>query len=144
VSDLKKRVEKHLGEGYYDFILKMGVIAGIPQKRLARELETTVVNVEQIKRDYATELQDLKIHSMICDQVFGDLSRVTMTQMLMKILERLNSGIDDLDSKEMIDAMKFIAKHLSDTQKVSAKKEQASDIPTAEIRERALRVLKNE
>lgn len=147
-QELRAKVDKHLGPGYYDFILKMGVVAGIPDKRLKKELGTTTANIEAIKRDYRKELVELKSHSIICNQVFGDLVKVRMVRMLMMLLDQLEDAIKfggEMEVADKLDAMKFIAKYISDKQKADESvAPKSQDLPQAEVKERALRLLKSE
>jgi hypothetical protein len=149
VADLKATVDKHLGPGYYDFILKMGVVAGVPTKRLEKELGTTAANIEAMKRDYRSELQDLRVHGIICNQVFDDLVKVRMVRILMKILDQLEEAINfggEMEISEKIDAMKFMAKYIGDfrAKEESAAKKSDPAVDPKELKERALRLLKNE
>jgi hypothetical protein len=142
---MRERIDKHLGAGYFDFILKMGVVAGIPKKKLANELGTTVATVEQIKADYREELGALATHRAICDQVFGSLARVRMIRMQMGLLDRIEDlltfdGDDSLKPKEKVDLLKFLSSHLNAT-KPPEQVGSGVEIPPEEFEAR-LRLLK--
>lgn len=143
---LKRKIDKQLGKGYYDTILKMGVVAGIPAKRLAKEMETTVANIEAMKREYRDELADLKVHKVICDQIFEELHRIRMTKMQMKLMDQVDDmldfhGEDSLKPKDRVDLLKFLTKQLQES---APERGQSAheDIPQEEVEERALRLLK--
>lgn len=139
---LKKKIDSQLGPGYYDFLLKAGMVAGIPQEKLAKELETSVANIEEMKRSYRSELSDLMVHRAIAEQVFQPLANIKMTRILMQILDQIEEDLTmgALPPNVKADVMKFVTRHIAQT-----KQSDDSDLPeidNEEIKQRALRLVK--
>lgn len=138
---IKKKIDLHLGEGYYDFVLKAGIVAGVPAEKLAKELETSVANIVEMRKEYGKELSDIMVHRAIAEQVFQPLVNIRMTKLMMKLLDQVDEDLTmgGLPPNVKSDLLKFFAKYITNT-----KTAEASDLPDIdedEFKERALRLV---
>jgi hypothetical protein len=139
---IKKLIDTQLGEGYYDFILKAGIVAGVPKEKLAKELETSVANIDEMKRAYRAELGDLMVHRAIAEQVFMPLATVKMTKLLMEILTQVEDDLTmgAIPPNVKADLLKFFTKQIAATK--LADDSELPELESEEVKERALRLLK--
>lgn len=136
-----KKLEKQLGQGYYEVLLKSGAIVGIPKDRLAKELETSECNIDEMIKDYRVELADLMIHRHVAGQVFEPINRIRMTKMQQVLMDKIEDAIesDEIKPAVLVDLMKFFTKQLNDNTVGSGDK--VGDIDDSQLEERALRLL---
>jgi len=140
---IKAKIDKQLGHGYYDAILKMGVAAGIPTARLAKEMETTAEDIRLMKLEYRDEISDLMVHRRVADLIYKNIGRARMSKMLMKTMDLLENelSVGGLDPKTLVDLMKFLSKHLDEGRDSREETVGSGPITKEEINERALRLL---
>ena len=136
---LRKIGEKYFGEDYLQFLLAAGVACDVDSVVLAKELETTIAAVEEMREKYKEELLSLKTHSGVVAEVYDSLSKIRLTNIAMKLqdslLDDLVAGEVDVKTKAVL--LQFLTKTLDSTTKVKPAEDVKSD---AEYRERVQRL----
>jgi hypothetical protein len=124
-KNLRKIGEKYFGEDYLQFILAAGVACDVSSEVLAKELETTIAAVEEMRAKYRGELTDLRVHASVLAEIYEELSRIRLTNIAMKLQDSLIEDLEGgkLEPKEKSSLLQFLTKSL-EAKKVSGRGEE--------------------